>query len=276
MGVSKTNVLIRDFIKRRKEVSPKHYFQIQSELLCEPIAEYFEEYHAAQLHKYFLDNGMFFPDAKILHEVKELEKNKVWQLVQTEYEKLQKEWNGANAEIFIFPAERRNQVLMKDLKGKTGVSFHNVVVLFLTKENSPNEIKALLTHEYNHVCRLSMLEQQLEELTLLDSMVIEGMAEIAVEQTQGKEMLAPWVNLYSKKELLPFWMRVKRHLDLKGKSNHDVYLYGDKRSRTFPKWFGYSVGYLIVKEYLEKHSEMKMDELLQINAEDILKDSQFH
>ncbi len=270
LSVSKTNVLLREFIKKRKEVSHKHFFRIQSELICDPIAEHFEEYHTAQLHKYFLDNGMFYPDAKILNEVKALEKNNVWNLVQNHYEKLQGDWKGSKAEIFIFPAERRNEIIMNELKGKTGISFHDVIVLFLTKENTPDEIKALLTHEYNHVCRLTALEQQLEELSLLDSMVIEGMAEVAVEQNHGTELLAPWVNLYSKEELLPYWSKVKRYLGVKGKSNHDVFLYGDRSSRTFPKWFGYSMGYLLVKEYLEKHDSMSMRELLQIEANEMM------
>ena len=275
MGVSKTNSLLRTFIKERKKVSKEHYFQIQRDLLCEPIAAHFEEFHATQLHKYFLENGMFYPDAKIFKEIKQLEKKQVWELVQGHYEKLLKEWDGEEAEIFIFPAERRNEIIMKELKGKMGISFHQVVVLFLTKELSTKEIKALLTHEYNHVCRLFYLQKEFHELSLLDSMIIEGMAEVSVEQTLGEDLLAPWVTLYTKKDIFPYWRKVKKYLDVKGKEKHDPFLYGDRSGRGFPKWFGYCTGYLIVKAYLEKHKEILMPELLKIETKEILKESEF-
>ncbi|QOY34165.1 DUF2268 domain-containing protein [Anaerobacillus isosaccharinicus] len=275
MSVSKTNRLLREFVKERKEVSKEHYFQLQRDLLCEPIAEYFEEFHATQLHKYFLENGMFYPDAKIFSEIKQLEKKQVWELLQGHYEKLRKEWNGEEAEIFIFPAERRNEIIMKELKGKMGISFHHVVVLFLTRELSTKEIKALLTHEYNHVCRLFTLQKEFHELSLLDSMIIEGLAEVAVEQTLGEELLAPWVTLYTKKDLIPYWCKVKKYLDVKGKEKHDPFLYGDRSGRGFPKWFGYCTGYLIVKDYLEKHKDISMNELLKIETKEILSESGF-
>jgi uncharacterized protein YjaZ len=275
LSVSKTNILLRDFIKRRKEVSPKHYFRIQQELLCEPIAEHFEEFHASQLHKYFLENGMFYPDAKIFNEIKQLEKKRVWDLLQVHYEKLKNTWDGEDAEIYTFPAEKRNEIIMKELNGKMGISFHNVVVLFLTKDLTTKEIKALFTHEYNHVCRLAVLQKEFNELSLLDSMIIEGMAEVAVEQTLGEDMLAPWVSLYTKKELLPFWKKAKAFLNVKGKEKHDPFLYGDKSGRGFPKWFGYSLGYLIVKSYLEKNNALSMNELLRIETQEILDKSGF-
>ncbi|MCT8140405.1 DUF2268 domain-containing protein [Anaerobacillus sp. CMMVII] len=275
MGVAKSNLLVREFIKRRKEISSMQYFQIQRDILCEPIAEHFEEFNATQLHKYFLENGMFYPDAKIHEELKLLEKKRVWEILQTHYDKLRELWGGEDANIYVFPAERRNEIVMKDLKGKMGVSFHHVILLFLTKELTKSEIQALLTHEYNHVCRLATLQKKFHELTLLDSIIIEGLAEVAVELTVGETVLAPWVSMYTKEELLPYWLRVKRYLDTKGKDKHDRFLYGDYSGRGFPKWFGYSAGYLIVKAYLEKNNKITMKDLLKIDTKEILKASEF-
>lgn len=266
MSVSKTNEMLRKFIKKRKEVPKKHYFQIQEDIICEPVAEHFEQFHTTQLHKYLLDNGLFFPDAKILAEVKELERKNVWQLVENNYEKLKKEWEGTEAEIFIFPVERRNELIMKELRGKMGVSFHDVVVMFLSSELTEKEILALLTHEYNHACRLTKLNKDFDELTLLDSMVIEGMAEVAVEEIVGKELLAPWTKMYTKKELSPHWQKVQKYLQIKGKENHDLYLYGSKRGYPILKWFGYCLGYKIVKDFLIENPTIKMKELLEMDA----------
>lgn len=275
ISVASTNKLLREYLKRRKEISPKEYFQLQRELLCNPVAEYFEEYHAMELHKYFLDNGLFYPDAKIAEELNGLEKKSVWKILENHYQKLKKQWNGTESTIFIFPTERRNEIIMKELNGKMGLSFQRVIVLFVTKDVTDHELKALLTHEYNHVCRLANLNKEFDQLTLLDSMLIEGMAEVAVESVIGKEQLAPWVDLYSKKELLPHWSRVKRLLHVKGKEFHDPILYGTKSNHGFPKWFGYSIGYSIVSAFMKQNTEVQISELLKKDSIEILANSGF-
>jgi uncharacterized protein YjaZ len=278
MGVVFTNKLLREFIKRKRETESIRYLELQRKLLCDPVAEHLKEYPSEQLHKYLLENGLFHPDAKILKEIRELEKQKVWTVVTSHYESLKKAWNGEEATIFIFPVERRNEMIMKELHGKMGISFHKVIILFLSKELSKKEICALLTHEYNHVCRLAYLDKHFKELTLLDSLLIEGMAEVAVEEFIGKDFSAPWISLYSRKELQPYWVRVKDLLHLKGKHKHDMILYGDmaNKNQGFPRWFGYVVGYLIIKDYIKTHRPVKMSELLKKDSNEIFKESKFN
>lgn len=275
MTVEKTDQWLKEFIKKRTEAEKREYIDLQRMLLCDPVAEHFKEYTSVQLHKYFLENGLFYPDANISNDIEELEEKQVWKLLQNHYLKLKKAWDGARADIFIFPVEKRNEMIMEQLNGKMGISFHNVIVLFIANELSKEEIFALLTHEYNHVCRLSNLKKQFHELTLLDSMLIEGMAEISVEKTLGKRFLAPWVSIYKKKDLQPFWQRVKRLLNLQGKDKHNPILYGETGYRGFPKWFGYSTGYFIVQEYLERNKQTSISELLKMESEDILKGSNY-
>ncbi len=277
LSVINTSKWLREFIRQRKKVGSQQYLELQREVLCEPIAEYFEEYHAVQLQKYFLENGLFYPDAKILNELKGLEKKNIWKLLQKFYETLKEEWNGEEATIFVFPVEKRNEIIMKELSGKMGISFNQVILLFMTKDLSEKEIKALLTHEYNHVCRLTAQKKEFNELTLLDSILIEGMAEVAVEKTVGKEALAPWVSLYSKEELLRYWQRIFRLLHVQGKENHDSVLYGAHSSQRhgFPKWFGYCLGYQIVSSFVRNNTEIKMEELLKVESKEILAKSDF-
>ncbi|OIJ10138.1 hypothetical protein BKP35_13570 [Anaerobacillus arseniciselenatis] len=277
MSVVNTSKWLREYIRERKKVTSQQYFELQRRLICEPIADYFEEFNDVQLHQYFLENGMFYPDAKILNELRVMEKNNIWKMLQSYYEMLRKEWSGEEANIFVFPIEKRNKLLMKELNGKMGISFHDVILLFITKDLSHKEIKALFTHEYNHVCRLAEQQKDFDELTLLDSMIIEGMAEVAVEKTIGEELLAPWVSLYSKEELFPYWHRIVDFLQVKGKEKHDPILYGDPSSRRgrFPKWFGYCLGYQIVSSYVKNNQGMKVKQLLSIDSKEILAKSDF-
>lgn len=275
MSVVNTNELLKKYINERNSTSAKNYLQLQKNILCNPVANYFDEYDATSLHKFFLENGLFFPDAKIEEDIKMLEKNQVWNLVEKYYKYLKNEWHGAKATIFIFPSETRNIMIMEELKGKMGVSFQNVIVLLLSKGVSKKELKALFAHEYNHVCRFAAIKKNFSELTLLDSMIIEGMAEVAVEKELGKDVLAPWVSLYTKNELLPYWKKASRFLHVKGKEKHDPVLYGDLTYRGFPKWFGYCMGYEIVKSYIDSNKEMTIANLIKKDSKDILLKSNF-
>lgn len=269
-----TNKWLRDFIRKRKETPSKLYFELQREVICEPISACFEEYNSYQLHRYFLENGMFYPDTKIFSEVKMLEKKDVWGLVSKVYTSLKENWRGEEVTIFILPIEKRNERLMKELNGKMGISFHDVIVLFISSDPSDKEIQALFTHEYNHICRLAHLQKEFHELTLLDSMIIEGMAEVAVEKTLGKNVLAPWVSLYSKEEVIQYWNKIYQFLHVKGKKNHDPILYGDQ-NRGYPKWLGYSLGYYIVNSFIKKNKGMTIKDLLKVDSNKILAESDF-
>lgn len=274
MGVVNTEKIIKAFIKLRKDKPKVEHINLQRELLCEPIASLLQSFDAMQLHQYLLEQGLFHPDANIEDEVITLEKNKVWHIVQEQYSKLRKLWNGAKVSIFIFPVERRNPIIMNELKGKMGIGFEEVIVLFLSKELSRKEISALFTHEYHHVCRLKYLKKSLQEVSLLDSLLIEGMAEVAVEYYHGNKSLAPWVNMYSREEVLTYWKKIYSNLQIKGKEKHDPVLFGDQHSG-FPKWFGYWAGYQIVNSYIKNHQGVTMKQLLMKDSNEILNGSSF-
>ena len=77
--------------------------------------------------------------------------------------------------------------------------------MFLSPDLPKEEIKALLAHEYNHVCRLDYLNQAPSKISLMDSLIIEGLGEYAVKDLYGEKWLAPWINLYSFEEALAIW-----------------------------------------------------------------------
>ncbi len=67
--------------------------------------------------------------------------------------------------------------------------------LFLTPLEDEKELEALIIHEYHHVCRMNKITKPIQEYTLLDSMVMEGLAEYTVENYCGKNYNAKWIFL---------------------------------------------------------------------------------
>ncbi len=106
-------------------------------------------------------------------------------------------------------------------------------------------------------------------MTLLDSLILEGLAECAVKELYGDQWLAPWLTNYTSEKVIKLW---KSHflpnLQLQGLERHQPFLYGGE----FPPWIGYCIGYEIVRSYVRNHSSQLP---LLVPSQDILARSDF-
>lgn len=267
MGIVNT----KQWLEKFKQL-PNKTFEHQCDLICEPLLKHFPNASKEEIHQHLLEHGLFLPSVSAA-TINELVSKNPWKVISKEYALLQKEWQGPDIPIFIFPSNERNQVLKKVFNGKTGLSFKDKIFLFVSSANSENEWRALITHEYHHTCRLSRSENRSTDLNLLETMVLEGLAEQAVKQRLGKSYLAPWTTIYNQEKAKSLWNQF-----LKNKQNtlatHPTFhqlLYGTKM---LPKYLGYNVGYHIVSSFCEHHP-YSSEELLKIAAKDILKGSHF-
>lgn len=58
-----------------------------------------------------------------------------------------------------------------------------------------------MTHEYHHVCRLGHLTKEEKDVTLLDTIIMEGLAEYAVYERFGRSQTAEWTTWYTPEQL---------------------------------------------------------------------------
>ena len=147
------------------------------------------------------------------------------------------------------------------------------IFLFISHHTSKAALQALITHEYNHVCRLNFLNKEEQDITLLDAIVMEGLAETAVAECLGKEYLAPWTAMYSLQYAQTCWKKwVHPHLNIK-KFNypHQLLMYGDQ---SIPKWLGYSIGFHLVQSFI-KNTGSDMHKLLKLPTKEIYAGSVF-
>ncbi|MGG3449241.1 DUF2268 domain-containing protein [Domibacillus aminovorans] len=276
MSVIETQTWLNTFVKACKEQQSREPYFIQCETLCDPLEDWFPKISAEELHYHLLEQGLFEPEEwkEIVTTVQKMEKNNVWRLVNQEYKRLKKKWNGPEAPIFIFPIKNAHLSASKNRIKKNGVTVMGAIFLFLSPDLVKEEIKAIFAHEYNHVCRLAYLNVENEKLTLKDSLIIEGLGEFAVKELYGEKWLAPWAHLYSFEEIVGLW---KRHfvpsLTTMGKEKHDLFLYGNNRQ--LPKWIGYYIGFQIVDSYQMLHGPFKNNELYAKTSEELIAGSKF-
>lgn len=277
LSVIQTYDWLYKFAELCEEQSGKNSSYMQREIICRPLMKLFPKITPEVWQYELLGHGLFESDEwiNIANTVKEMEVQNVWGIVKQEYRFLRKLWNGPKASIYIFPLKKASLKSGEQMPNKNGVAYKGAIFLFLSAELTIEEIKALLAHEYNHVCRLNLLDLAPDKIPLKDSLIIEGLGEYAVKDLYGKKFLAPWINLYSHEDAINIW---KKHfipsLNVLGVNNHHLFLYGKMRS-PFPKWIGYHIGFQIVNTYQKKHGPFPNGELYTKSSEEIIAGSKF-
>ena len=255
MGVIRTDKWLLEFYKDPIE-------------LCKNLTKYFYGVNEEDIYIHLVAHGMYrYPKKSGTELVQSFKKNNVWEIIEREKNILQKKWQGPNVPIFIFPVDTNNRKIDKVTGGKSGLAFKDKLFIFISSKHTNNEIKALFTHEYNHICRLENFSKKESDYVLLDTIILEGLAENAVHNRIGKDFVAPWTKYYSTTELKKIWTKIiypnRKISNLHPK--HQKILYG---LRLYPEMAGYAVGYFLVKEYMTK-KKLTDQELLSIPSEKI-------
>jgi uncharacterized protein YjaZ len=163
---------------------------------------------------------------------------------------LRKEFSGPAIDIFLFPLNQRHTNIMEELDGKNGCTFPNYIIAFWKDSLPGNDQKALLLHEYHHACRIKYQRINETSITLLESMIMEGLAEWEVQTRLGKEYSAPWTKRYSREKVETWWKEIySKNIGLRGRQNHADLLYGSRKG--IPPLMGYQLGYEIVSNYFK-------------------------
>ncbi|GGB41301.1 hypothetical protein GCM10011409_18500 [Lentibacillus populi] len=272
MAVVETDKWLKDYIKKKGKLRVEQRRQ-QKEQICEKLIPYFQDASSADIHQHLLYHGLFLPGSQDKELIESLIHSNCWNIIEEGFAKLKKEWDGPDVPVFIFPSDLQNKKLQADFNGLSGLSYQDKVFLFAAGNNTKEELQKLLTHEYNHVCRLHYLDKREDKIELLDSIVLEGLAEMAVQERLGKDHLAKWASIYDANTAQKYfkrWLEPNLTLPKKDRRHHDL-LYGEG---FIPRWAGYNVGFHIVSSYM-KNKQKRIKGTLHVPAETIYADSDF-
>ncbi|WP_180954573.1 DUF2268 domain-containing protein [Bacillus sp. V5-8f] len=200
-----------------------------------------------QFYHYLKKHGMYSPSARSKKDFQQLMERDVWGLTDHFFTKYNDIWDGFDIPVYIFPL--RNQGLLgRSKETKSGLAFKDRMFLFISPGIGEKELEAVFVHEYHHVCRLNRIIKQPSEYTLLDSIIMEGLAEYAVLKHVGNEQVAHWTRLYTEQELDAFFKKyLKGRLGTRRSDElHDALLLG---KRPYPSMLGYCSGYDLVNKH---------------------------
>ncbi|WP_158541082.1 DUF2268 domain-containing protein [Sporosarcina sp. BI001-red] len=234
--------------------------------LCKKMKPFFPRVSVNEIYDYFRLHGMYQEAVKSgATLVQTMKQNNIWGIVEREHQALQKKWKGPDVPIIILPSNTADPKLLSDTNGKAGLAFADKLFLFVPETILAHELKALFIHEYNHLCRMWLTKKEENSFTLLDSIILEGLAEHAVRERLGEAFTATWTNYYSHEKLARIWEKsiLPKRMLKKSHHLHNQYLYG---WNGHPKMAGYCVGYYLVETYMNTHKVCILD-ILGENAE---------
>ncbi|WP_062352758.1 DUF2268 domain-containing putative Zn-dependent protease [Bacillus kwashiorkori] len=141
------------------------------------------------------------------------------------------------------------------------------MILFYRNINDLDSLFDVITHEYHHNA-LANLAPTHNYITLLEQLIIEGKATY-FESLLNQESVLNGGEEYENHELVKV---VLENLDSYSSEFNEKVLFGD--DERFPPNYGYYLGYTIVKEYVEKHPQLSIEEWTKADPEEILENTE--
>ncbi|WP_226579791.1 DUF2268 domain-containing protein [Halobacillus litoralis] len=270
--------MLNEFIKesRKKRLFQSSY-DLQKEILCQTSDHPLKELSKDDIHSLLLSYGLFKPEAwrRAQELVTQWKIEGLFQKIDQEYQRLKREWQGPEVPLYVYPFNEGGLFHRREHENKGGVAFKEAIYLFYGKPVKKDDWKAVLAHEYNHVCRLTEKGINLNHVSLLESLVIEGLGEYAVYTLYGGAYTAPWTKQYKDEKLEELWKsKFRPSLKNRGQKNHLDFLYGSNR-KGLPKWSGYQLGYKIIESYHNAHPEESLRTMLKKDGKTLLNGSSF-
>lgn len=239
----------------------------EPEEICKKLKDYIS-LPPRYMYRYLVAHGMYRPVRDGREDIEKLQKQNVWGNIEKEFQQLRQWLGGPDIPVLIFPSDVYNRRIQQEYDGKSGLAFRQCLFLFILPHNPIEELKAVLTHEYHHICRVRTVQKREEAYTLLDTMILEGLAEAAVAERYSEAYHAPWTQYYTKQEAIRFWCRyIKNRINVyRGTTEHERVLNG---WAIYPDMLGYAVGFHLVQDCIS-HTQLTTKQLLAMDAKEIL------
>ncbi|ANU17122.1 hypothetical protein BBI11_08860 [Planococcus maritimus] len=186
-------------------------------------------------------------------------------LLQTEFPVLK----ALEFELFIL--DDQDHFVREKLGGVSAYTDWNGGIFFAVLPNAQvhSNLKSVITHEYHHYWRMHTLTSTEENQTLLDRLILEGLAEHFVEIRLGEDYLGPYRDALTEQQALFLWETIYRPYRHERGAKTDAYMFGSEE-KNLPFWGGYAIGYYLVKWYLEKNQGSTIEEMTSLPSDSFL------
>ncbi len=197
-----------------------------------------------------------------------ISEDKINLIINKTIENCQKKIELPSITVSCFPSH--NKFINDQMSGISGYTpnSHNVLLFIANRLGWQTALKNTVAHELAHAISYSHHQW----LTLLDSLIFEGVAEHFRQATVGGK-ISPWVMSLSQSEAIRYFQKIKKSLNNSNESLYNEIFLG--YNKKYPLWAGYAIGYYIVKDYLTAKEQLSWSEIFKLTPRQILKDSKY-
>jgi len=195
-----------------------------------------------------------------------LNKGETFKIIEKAIKKCHQIIPSDSTRIFVFPTF--NPFIIKEMSGVAGYCpWQNTIHLYVHPVSGWKKVlENTVYHEFNH----SIVAKYHQRKTLLDNIVIEGLAENFGESiSKTTTSWAKAISLAKCQKILP---NIKKLLNSRDYNIYQKVFFADKE---YPLWTGYSIGYQIVKSFIRNNKNLTWEEMVKIKPKTILKKSNF-
>lgn len=129
-----------------------------------------------------------------------------------------------------------------------------------------NSLENTVAHELNHTIYYYNHYDDFNDYVLLDKLIMEGLAENFREQHFDPK-ISPWSGALAREQALKILKESQDLIKTKDEELMYEFMFGSKK---YERWTGYSVGYWLVKEFIDKNKSMSWDDLMNLDKEKFL------
>lgn len=171
-------------------------------------------------------------------------------------------------EFELFILDDQDHFVREKLGGVSAYTDWNGRLFFAVLPNAQvhSSLKSVITHEYHHYWRMYSLTSTEENQTLLDRLILEGLAEHFVRIRLGEDYLGPYRDALTEQQALFLWETIYRPYRHERGAQTDAYMFGSEE-KNLPFWGGYAIGYYLVKWYLEKNQGSTIEEMTSLPSD---------
>ncbi|WP_146551454.1 DUF2268 domain-containing putative Zn-dependent protease [Rummeliibacillus sp. SL167] len=179
------------------------------------------------------------------------------------------------SQIFLLPLVKNSFYLdkMNGILAHTDGDSNIYIYLDIENKVNSNYIKSICIHEYQHILR-NFIGKQKKSKTLLDVFIDEGCSEAFVESILGGGFVGNWATNLTPYELKTYLALYEDKLYITDVYEIQKIMYGNQLD--IPLWLGYSLGYAIVKSYMENQTYKDFTDLIKLDPYEVYYKSSFY
>ncbi|MFH1671595.1 MAG: DUF2268 domain-containing putative Zn-dependent protease [Candidatus Portnoybacteria bacterium] len=225
--------------------------------------------YAGFREKDYLKNHLqwqIFGATKKVKEPFELNKKVVANIIEKAIKRCHRTISSEPTRIFVFP--NFNPFVVKKMSGVAGYCpwQKTVHVYIYPVPGWKKSLENTVYHEFNH----SIVAKYSKRKTLLDDIIIEGLAENFRESLS--KTATPWVKAVPPKKSQKIFSSIKNLLKSKDYNTYHQLFFAGKK---YPLWAGYSIGYQIVKKFIKNNKDLTWKKIVKIKPKIVFKKSGF-